>query len=129
MITIFRILLIAPFCYALVEYGLLYTRTLVLLMLIGLTDFLDGFIARLQKQETEIGKVLDPLADFILVFSVMLTMIIYLQLPYWLLIIYLLRTLLLVLQLGFYYYKVGSTIELQSRMLGKITFVLITTYY
>lgn len=33
------------------------------------TDFLDGYYARLYGQETELGRVLDPVADKILIFS------------------------------------------------------------
>jgi len=41
----------------------------VLFMLFGLTDFLDGFLARWFKQTTALGKVLDPIADKFLVYS------------------------------------------------------------
>ncbi|MEC8678755.1 MAG: CDP-alcohol phosphatidyltransferase family protein [Candidatus Margulisiibacteriota bacterium] len=46
-----------------------FTQILVILFytVICLTDFLDGWIARRLKIETEIGKILDPLADKILV--------------------------------------------------------------
>lgn len=37
------------------------------------TDFLDGWIARRQKLETPYGKILDPLADKVLIFSLMLS--------------------------------------------------------
>ncbi|MGQ0616674.1 MAG: CDP-alcohol phosphatidyltransferase family protein [Acidimicrobiia bacterium] len=39
-----------------------------LLAVLGATDFLDGFIARRFKQVSELGKVLDPVADRLLFF-------------------------------------------------------------
>ncbi|NCN26975.1 CDP-diacylglycerol--glycerol-3-phosphate 3-phosphatidyltransferase [bacterium] len=36
---------------------------LVVLVLAGVTDFLDGFIARSQKSESKFGKLMDPVAD------------------------------------------------------------------
>ncbi len=41
----------------------------VLLGFIAATDFLDGMVARRLRQVSEIGKLLDPLADRLLVFS------------------------------------------------------------
>ena len=38
-------------------------QAIALFILLALTDALDGFLARRLKQETDLGKVLDPLAD------------------------------------------------------------------
>ena len=66
-LTIFRILAL-PFCaYALFKNGgdddswriIAFT----LFFIVGLSDILDGRIARSRKQITEFGKLLDPIAD------------------------------------------------------------------
>lgn len=69
----------------------------ILLAVSGATDWLDGFLARLLKQRTELGAKLDPVADrlYILVAIIALTMrgIV----PWWLLVILLARDVMLVL--------------------------------
>ncbi|MBM3193812.1 MAG: CDP-diacylglycerol--glycerol-3-phosphate 3-phosphatidyltransferase [Chlamydiae bacterium] len=46
---------------------------LLLLLICELSDAFDGFFARRQKQVTELGKILDPMADSIVRVSVFLT--------------------------------------------------------
>ena len=47
--------------------------------LLALTDWLDGYIARRYGQGTELGKFLDPLADKILVLSVLVVLAVQLR--------------------------------------------------
>lgn len=68
MLTLFR--LVFPFVFSLLLYYLIpfnvffINATLaVLFIMSGFTDFLDGHLARKWNQETELGRVLDPLAD------------------------------------------------------------------
>jgi len=49
----------------------------------SITDVLDGYIARLQKSETAVGKLLDPLADKVLINSVMIMLIPLGRIPAW----------------------------------------------
>lgn len=51
--------------------------------LASLTDLLDGYIARRQKQETAVGKLLDPIADKLLVLSSMIMLIPLGRIPAW----------------------------------------------
>jgi phosphatidylglycerophosphate synthase len=60
-LTVLRIILVIPFmCYYL--NGKIKPAIIVLLIA-GLTDALDGFIARRFHQQTELGQLLDPISD------------------------------------------------------------------
>ncbi len=64
-LSFFRIILIAPTIYLLLnEY---YKQAFFVLLVASITDFLDGFLARSLNQTTLIGRLLDPLADKILI--------------------------------------------------------------
>ena len=60
-LTMLRILLIVPFVVYYANDHVI--RAVMVLVLSGLTDMLDGMIARRFNQFTELGQMLDPLAD------------------------------------------------------------------
>lgn len=47
----------------------------LLFILFGVTDFLDGYLARAYQQETALGKMLDPVADKFLVYSTLIALV------------------------------------------------------
>ena len=65
-ISFVRILLITPFVafFITAEYSTgNYIAAIIIIALSGISDLFDGMIARKFHQESELGKVLDPLAD------------------------------------------------------------------
>ena len=76
ILTILRILLVPFFIYFLLQEQLFYKIiAFTLFSLASITDFIDGYLARKWKQETEFGKFLDPFADKILVVGAFLALI------------------------------------------------------
>lgn len=61
LITLLRFLLIIPLFFALINYQLLYSISLVVLFVS--LDVLDGFLARKLEQETKFGKHFDFISD------------------------------------------------------------------
>jgi CDP-diacylglycerol---glycerol-3-phosphate 3-phosphatidyltransferase len=55
--------------------------------LASVTDLLDGYIARQQKRETAVGKLLDPLADKLLILSCMIMLIPLERIPAWMVVL------------------------------------------
>jgi CDP-diacylglycerol--glycerol-3-phosphate 3-phosphatidyltransferase len=53
----------------------------------SLTDLLDGYLARQQKAETAIGKLLDPMADKLLILSGMIMLIPLGRIPAWIVVL------------------------------------------
>ena len=64
-LTILRMLLV-PAIAILVVYGF-FGWALIVFFVAGVTDALDGLAARLRNEQTELGTLLDPLADKLLV--------------------------------------------------------------
>lgn len=62
-LTALRIVLIPCFCVLFFMGPDYYTYAGALLVISGLSDMFDGMLARKLNQETELGKLLDPIAD------------------------------------------------------------------
>jgi cardiolipin synthase len=60
---------------------------LIILMVSGVTDYLDGKLARMLNQTSKLGTLLDPLADRLYIASTLIAMTIRGIVPLWLLIV------------------------------------------
>lgn len=94
LLCILRILLVYPTAHGILQGH--YSTVLALFVLAAFTDGLDGFLAKRFDWSTELGKVLDPLADKLLMVSVFVCLSIAGLVPWWLTGIVLLRDLLIV---------------------------------
>lgn len=76
LLCYFRILLIPVFLYTYftIEANGEHLLSTVILIVSGLSDFLDGFIARKFNMITEFGKLIDPVADKLTQLTVALTL-------------------------------------------------------
>ena len=74
ILTILRVVSVPFFIYfLLLDSRLFRFLAFLLFTLASLTDLVDGYLARKWKQETELGKFLDPMADKALVLGAFLT--------------------------------------------------------
>ena len=74
---LFTFFFIVAVCYDRFDYAL------YLFVFQGLTDMLDGFIARVMKKKTELGAYLDPIADKIMIVTAFVMLGIKQIIPMW----------------------------------------------
>ena len=82
VITAVRLACVPVFLWLLFGAGR-QTLAAVLLAVLGATDWVDGFVARRFGQVSTLGKVLDPLADRILVGTAVIAVIVHGAVPVW----------------------------------------------
>ncbi len=82
LVTLVRLLGIGVFVWVL--FGAHHqTAAAILLAVLGATDWVDGFVARRFHQVSNLGKILDPLADRLLVGTAVISVIVYGAVPLW----------------------------------------------
>ena len=70
LLTLSRIFL-APVIFILLMLPDYYLMALILFFIAGITDYFDGYLARKYNSVSELGEILDPIADKILVVFVL----------------------------------------------------------
>ena len=93
-LTVSRLILTAFFLMALLfDFPFHYTVALVLFVAASLTDLFDGIIARRRNLLTDFGKLMDPLADKVLICSAFIAFIELDWMPAWMVILIVAREL------------------------------------
>jgi cardiolipin synthase len=124
-LTIIRILLIPVFVIC-----LLYDRPVLALLIFvgaGITDGIDGWIARAYRQRTVIGTYLDPIADKLLLTTAFVILAILGSIPGWLTVIVIARDVIIALGI-LILYLTSHRVEIKPAIIGKTsTFFQILT--
>jgi len=97
LLSFLRILLVPVFLWLLLDQ--LFLAAIAVLAFAGLTDFLDGFLARKLNQTTKLGKMLDPVADRLYIFATLLALSATGYVPWWLAGLVILRDVLMLISL------------------------------
>lgn len=118
-LTILRFILIIPIIYYILTGQ--YVAGFIVLTISGLTDVLDGCIARKFNFITNFGKLIDPLADKSTQVAVLAALTFRGIIPLWMLIIVFVKELVMVAGASFLY---GKKLVVSSRWYGKLTTVL-----
>ena len=71
-LTVFRFFLVYPIVISILEEN--YQLTLFFFFLAGISDFLDGYLARKFSWESRFGKIFDPISDKVLVIATLLSL-------------------------------------------------------
>ena len=132
-VTIIRILIVPGFIISLVNYiggnDVYRIFAVILFSIASISDFLDGFIAKVFNQETELGRFLDPVADKLLLISAFVMLVVVKLIPVWVAIVVITRDVIILLGCMIIY-LILDDIEIKPRILSKITtFVQMATIF
>jgi cardiolipin synthase len=121
LITLGRILLVPVVVWAIATPGAMWIA-FVLFVAAGVSDAVDGYLAKRFRMTSELGAYLDPLADKALIVSIYLTLGINGLIPRWLVILVVSRDILIVggIMLS---WLVGSPLKIKPLLVSKLNTV------
>jgi len=104
---------------------------LLIFSLAGISDGLDGFIARYYNQRTTLGAYLDPIADKLLLASAFISMAILKIVPGWVAVIVISRDVLIIMGIAIFTiteksYRVKPSIISKITTVSQITTIILT---
>jgi CDP-diacylglycerol--glycerol-3-phosphate 3-phosphatidyltransferase len=115
LLTVARLVAIVPFAVLLARAGdAISTPAAVIFAAASLTDFLDGYLARHAHAQSRFGRLVDPLADRLLIDIALVLLIYHGRLAWWLALPLLLRDVVLAAGL-----RSRLRIDLQVNVIGK----------
>ncbi len=123
-LSIIRIILTVPIVIALLKEQ--YLLALIVFLLAGVTDALDGWIAKQFSFQSRLGSILDPIADKILLTSSFITLYLIGIMPFWLLMVIFIRDVIIIAgALGYFLGEIeGNNELLEPSLISKFNTVL-----
>ena len=119
ILTIIRFLMIPIIIFSVINGD--YLVAFILFTISGITDIVDGFIARKFNLISNFGKLMDPLADKLTQVSMLAILVLQNIIPIWILVIVVLKEFIMVCGASFLY---GKDVVVYSKWYGKLATVL-----
>ncbi len=105
-LTVVRIVLVVPFAVLVLSEQ--FSAALVVLLVAGFTDGLDGFLARYFDWKTLFGSIADPVADKFLLVTTYICLGLLQQMPWWLVVVVVGRDMIIFSGAISYWFLVGK---------------------
>jgi cardiolipin synthase len=122
-LTVFRIVLIPLYLYVFFrEFPFHIEVALGILILAGVTDIADGYIARKHKLVTTFGTMMDPLADKLMMMAVIASLFLTERISVWAALFFFARDAGMIVASAFFHFRGKKTVP--ANAFGKITTVL-----
>jgi cardiolipin synthase (CMP-forming) len=121
ILTVLRILITPLFVIFLIRD--LHGYALLLFVFAGISDGLDGLIARMFNQRSDLGAILDPIADKLLLSAAYLSLGILKDIPGWLAVVVISRDVLIVTGIGVLTFC-GIQFDIRPSLISKWTTVV-----
>lgn len=121
-LTFFRLILIIPFLYLLHQAN--YSSAFYVYVAAGITDALDGWLARYYSWQSRLGSFIDPLADKLLIALSFIALALLGRLPWWLVGLVFMRDLTISIGIISWYLFIKRPIHFEPTVLSKINTVL-----
>jgi cardiolipin synthase len=118
-LTLLRIVAIPVFLVFLADGN--YAASFMLFLAAGVTDTVDGALARLTNSRSDLGAVLDPMADKLLLLSTYIVLGFSGGLPTWLVVVVVLRDVIVVLGYMAVFVVDHEWMEVSPSQLGKLS--------
>jgi len=118
MLTLARIMITPFIVYAIIEHQ--PALALILMGVAGVTDMLDGAIARYFNQRSTVGAFMDPLADKLMLISTVVSLYLIEQVPTFLFLAVVFRDMIILIG-ALAYEMVTHKLEMQPTIASKIT--------
>ncbi|MDA8526803.1 CDP-alcohol phosphatidyltransferase family protein [Gammaproteobacteria bacterium] len=118
LLSIIRIYLMYPLLTFIAEENYLFA--LYIFTIAAATDGLDGYLARVMDWQTDLGKILDPIADKVLLIGTIFILWMNSHIPIFVLAVFILRDFIIVMGAAFHM-TVYETAAPNPNIFGKIT--------